>query len=148
MFRLRVLLNRFKLCIFRVAGEYGDNINRPHYHTILFNYCPEDFTLGKDMLKLDSLKFDNDWSKLCCKVSQDYSRLFFSVSSVGSSARRSRLLSDCWQNGFVMVGEVSFESCAYVARYCLKKITGDAAVGIHLKVWDVPSISDSALPSK
>ena len=32
-----------------------------------------------------------------------------------------------WPNGFVQIGEVNFESAAYVARYCLKKVTGVAA---------------------
>ena len=32
-----------------------------------------------------------------------------------------------WPFGFSSVGSVTFESCAYVARYCVKKITGAAA---------------------
>ena len=33
-------------------------------------------------------------------------------------------LSRLWGKGFVTVGEVSYDSAAYVASYCLKKITG------------------------
>lgn len=32
-----------------------------------------------------------------------------------------------WKNGFVQVGELNFKSAAYVARYCLKKVTGERA---------------------
>lgn len=32
-----------------------------------------------------------------------------------------------WRYGFVDVGEVNFKSAAYVARYCLKKVRGQAA---------------------
>ena len=39
----------------------------------------------------------------------------------------SDLLSELWGLGFVSVGDVTFESAAYVARYVLKKVTGDAA---------------------
>ena len=39
----------------------------------------------------------------------------------------SAILSDLWGFGFVTVGDVSFESAAYVARYITKKITGDSA---------------------
>lgn len=39
----------------------------------------------------------------------------------------SELLSEIWGFGFVSVGDVTFESAAYVARYVLKKVTGDAA---------------------
>lgn len=39
----------------------------------------------------------------------------------------SKLLSDCWPFGFSTVAAFSFESAAYVARYCTKKITGGAA---------------------
>ena len=40
---------------------------------------------------------------------------------------RSALLSEVWGQGFCTVGEVTFESAAYVARYVMKKVTGAAA---------------------
>lgn len=38
----------------------------------------------------------------------------------------SKLLSKLWPNGFALIGSVTFESAAYVARYVLKKKFGDA----------------------
>lgn len=40
---------------------------------------------------------------------------------------RSPLLEELWPNGMSMVGDVTFESAAYVARYITKKITGKMA---------------------
>lgn len=39
----------------------------------------------------------------------------------------SRILSDLWPFGLHRIGNVTFESTAYVARYVVKKITGDGA---------------------
>lgn len=39
----------------------------------------------------------------------------------------SPLLSKLWKNGNHMIANASFETAAYVARYCTKKITGDQA---------------------
>lgn len=39
----------------------------------------------------------------------------------------SKLLSSMWRHGHHVIGDVTFESAAYVARYCMKKITGDKA---------------------
>lgn len=36
----------------------------------------------------------------------------------------SKILESLWPHGFSSVGECTFESAAYVARYCMKKITG------------------------
>lgn len=36
-------------------------------------------------------------------------------------------LASIWQFGFSTIGNVSFESCAYVVRYCMKKVTGEEA---------------------
>lgn len=45
----------------------------------------------------------------------------------GNNYYNSDTLNKLWSNGFVVVGDVTFESCAYTARYCLKKQTGKVA---------------------
>lgn len=40
---------------------------------------------------------------------------------------RSKMLEDAWAMGHCSVGDLTFESAAYVARYVMKKITGDQA---------------------
>lgn len=40
---------------------------------------------------------------------------------------QSETLAKLWGKGFCSIGDVTFESAAYVARYVLKKITGDEA---------------------
>lgn len=45
----------------------------------------------------------------------------------GSIVYRSASLERLWPFGFSSIGEVNFESAAYVARYCMKKITGEDA---------------------
>lgn len=45
----------------------------------------------------------------------------------GSLVYRSAQLEELWPFGFSSVGEVNFQSAAYVARYIMKKITGDRA---------------------
>lgn len=74
------------------CGEYGDELGRPHYHSLLFNLDFPDKTL---------------WSKLS-----------------GSRYYVSDTLSMLWPYGFSTIGDLTFESAAYVARYCVKKVTG------------------------
>jgi len=45
----------------------------------------------------------------------------------GFTLSRSPLLEEIWGKGFCLIGAVSFESVAYVARYITKKMTGPAA---------------------
>ncbi|QXN75137.1 replication initiator protein [Microvirus mar30] len=79
------------------AGEYGSQTFRPHYHAILFG------------LKLDDLKL-------------------YKQSMEGYNYYNSEFLSKCWQNkGHVVVGEVTWDTCAYTARYIMKKQYGSAA---------------------
>lgn len=54
----------------------------------------------------------------------------------GSQLFVSAKLDALWGHGFTSIGAVTFESAAYVARYCLKKITGAAAVA-HYETIDV-----------
>lgn len=79
------------------AGEYGSQTYRPHYHAILFG------------LKLDDLKL--------YKQSED-----------GYNYYNSAFLDKCWQyQGHVVVGCVTWDTCAYTARYIMKKQYGSAA---------------------
>lgn len=39
----------------------------------------------------------------------------------------SKTLEKIWGQGYVTIGDVTWESAAYVARYCTKKVTGDKA---------------------
>lgn len=76
------------------CGEYGEKLQRPHYHVILFNHDFDDKQL-----------FQN--GKFPLYVSAELSQL--------------------WPLGHSIVAGFSFESAAYTARYCVKKITGSAA---------------------
>ncbi len=46
----------------------------------------------------------------------------------GNYLYRSRSLESLWPFGFCSIGAVTFDSAAYVARYILKKVTGDNSV--------------------
>ena len=51
----------------------------------------------------------------------------FSTSFSGDTYYTSNTINSIWKNGYVIIGQVTFESCAYVARYVTKKITGEQA---------------------
>lgn len=79
---------------FFAAGEYGTQSLRPHYHAIIFG------------LHLDDT-------------------VFYKRSSQGFSYYNSSFLDECWQKkGFVVAAPACWETCAYTARYILKKQKG------------------------
>jgi len=82
---------------FFMCGEYGKDLSHPHFHCIIFGHDFPDKKL---------------WSR-----------------SPGSGLPlfRSDALERLWPYGFSSIGEVTFDSSAYVARYVTKKITGDLA---------------------
>lgn len=79
------------------CGEYGERSGRPHYHACVFNHAFSDQTLWK------------------------------ADTGSGSPLYRSAELERLWPYGFSTIGQVTFESAAYVARYVMKKRTGDAS---------------------
>ena len=46
----------------------------------------------------------------------------------------SKILDDLWRLGACKIGEVTFESAGYVARYAMKKVTGDLAKAAYTVV--------------
>ena len=79
-----------------MAGEYGDNFGRPHYHACIFGLDFHDKKL---------------WKR----------------TTSGSLIYRSSDLEVLWPFGYSSIGDVNFESAAYVARYIMKKVTGHNA---------------------
>ena len=51
----------------------------------------------------------------------------------GNRYYRSAILEERWRRGMCIIGDVTFESAGYVARYVLKKITGDLAQDHYLR---------------
>lgn len=85
-----------------LAGEYGDQLGRPHYHAILFGF---DFSApvyykGRDNSVLEEYTKD------------------------GNVYREFSFLDDLWQKGKCNVGEVNYETCRYTASYVSKKVSG------------------------
>jgi len=76
-----------------MAGEYGENFGRPHFHACIFGFDFHDKKL---------------WKR----------------SPSGSMLYRSQDLEILWPFGYSSIGDVNFESAAYVARYIMKKVTG------------------------
>lgn len=72
--------------------EYGSHTYRPHGHAIVFG------------LPLDMTEFK--------KVG---------INNLGDVTWQCETLNKLWGQGYVDIGEVTFRSCSYVARYTLKK---------------------------
>jgi len=61
-------------------------------------------------------------------------RQFYRTLPSGFRIYRSSTLEGLWPYGYTSVADVSFESAAYVARYCMKKITGAPAEEHYTRV--------------
>ncbi len=79
-----------------IAGEYGSQTYRPHYHAIIFGLKLDDLTLYKQ-------------------------------SAEGYNYYNSQFMNKCWKKGHVVIGKVNWDTCAYTARYIMKKQYGVAA---------------------
>lgn len=82
---------------FYLSGEYGDTTQRPHYHAIIYGLSIDDFP----------------------------DRLSISRNVHGQMIYYSPFFSGIWGKGHCSIAPVSWQTCAYVARYTLKKLTGD-----------------------
>lgn len=63
-----------------------------------------------------------------CLFNWDFvDRVYEVTTGAGSRVFTSPLLSRLWPFGFSSIGDVTLESAGYVARYCVKKVTGRGA---------------------
>lgn len=87
---------------FYACGEYGDKTKRPHYHLILFN-CPD-----MQIYEFSDFRKRNNLPE-------------------GYALYNSKIVDKIWKNGYAVFAEVNFDTCAYVARYVMKKKKGKAS---------------------
>lgn len=85
------------------CGEYGDISFRPHYHYILFG-----LDLSGDIMEF----YRTNWRGDILYNSPTFQRKVWSDEKTHKPY------------GHVVIGKVSFDSCAYVARYVMKKRKG------------------------
>lgn len=108
---------------FYMCGEYGGDLGRPHFHAALFG-----------------VGFRGD-------------RKFWRKTEAGARSYRSGNLERLWKHGAAEVGELTFKSAAYVARYVMKKVNGDLADAHYRDVdtgtgeitWRVPEFTRMSL---
>lgn len=63
-----------------------------------------------------------------CLFGADFADKQVHASRNGHKYYVSETLQQLWPHGFSMIGEVNFETAAYVARYIMKKVTGKKAI--------------------
>lgn len=98
-----------------MCGEYGSTTFRPHYHAIVFGLHLHDLVPVQDIQRGDvgyryyySEALQKAWSVVEQKGAYDTPCIRKPI-------------------GYVLVGQVNWETCAYVARYVLKKASGSDA---------------------
>ncbi len=69
-----------------------------------------------------------------CLFGHDFNDKQLFQQNNGNDLYTSPTLEKTWGKGFATIGEMTFESAAYCARYALKKITGDNAVAHYQTV--------------
>lgn len=72
-------------------------------------------------------------------------RVYFKKTSSGEKIYTSKILESLWPYGHTSVGNVTFESAAYIARYCVQKVNGDKAEE-HYRVVDSDGVVSYRVP--
>jgi len=78
-----------------------------------------------------------------CLFGYDFpDKVYYKKTGSGESIYTSKLLESLWPLGLCSVGSVTFESAAYIARYCVQKVTGDLAKSHYRVITDDGEIID------
>lgn len=93
------------------AGEYGES-QRPHYHACLFGFRFPD----EKLLYKSEAGFNINTSQILTTLKNPNKKFNYETNPI---------VGGLWKYGMSTIGRVSFQSSAYVARYCLKKVTGN-----------------------
>lgn len=111
---------------FFCAGEYGEERKRPHFHAILFNVTFPDartVAVGMDRGGYDLSRFGHVATSGVRRSGGEDVRYWLSSE-----------LDKLWSHGYTLIGALTFESAAYVARYVMDKVNGDAQFSEYARV--------------
>ncbi|ALS03440.1 VP4 [Gokushovirus WZ-2015a] len=128
MKRLRKAFPDQKIRYF-AAGEYGSETFRPHYHAILFGLKLDDLQLYKQSPDgfnyYTSESFQRVWSEPASGVPPSEGRPYYTLPDLPFLADSCKgSTTPLTPIGKCLICDVSWETCAYVARYVTKKLTG------------------------
>lgn len=82
---------------FFLAGEYGEQTERPHYHACIFN-----MPILTEMIE-------------------------YKINELGQKIWTNEEIEKIWGKGFISIGRLTWDSAAYTARYIMKKQYGKEA---------------------
>lgn len=126
MKRLRRAFPEDKLRFF-MSGEYGSETMRPHYHAIIFGLHLNDlkpykpgpngfqYYMSEALQLVWSSPCEGGHTPLSSTLEEFYGKPLFHEHN-------------CDPIGMVVVSEVTWETCAYTARYVMKKLKGSDAL--------------------
>lgn len=78
-----------------------------------------------------------------CLFGYDFpDKVYYKKTGSGESIYTSKLLECLWPLGLSSVGSVTFDSAAYIARYCVQKVTGDLAKSHYEVITDDGEVID------
>jgi hypothetical protein len=100
------------------CGEYGEKTLRPHYHACLFNY---DFA-DKQFAKRSG--GNNLYVSEILNGTAIMQKYFPHLKNSSNSTEKRRNIKGLWPFGVCLIGEVTFQSASYTARYIMKKMNG------------------------
>lgn len=95
------------------CGEYGTKTKRPHYHMALFNYIPNDLKFYKTSNGSDEKLY----------ISQKIQKL--------------------WGKGFTPIGQMTYQSACYIARYVQKKAYSNEKTDEFIRMSRMPGLGIS-----
>lgn len=130
--------------IMHEASLYDSNV----FVTLTYddNHLPSDLSLDKSHFQLFMKRLRQEFDGVryyhcgeygettfrphyhACLFNIDFKdKVFYKRNGPGQMLYTSDKLTQIWGKGHVIIGDLSFDSAAYVARYCLKKVTGEQA---------------------
>ena len=109
------------------AGEYGDQLGRPHYHMILFGFDFSSPLTYKGTINEKVLQFETD---------------------KGHKYYTSTLLTDLWSLGHANLSNVTYDTCMYTSKYVTKKMTGAYQMSHYQKVHSLTGEFVEVLPEQ